>query len=35
MGTRDKMREEAAAAKPEEEQSKGPGNMDTVLHSER
>ena len=37
MGTRDKMREEliATAAKPEEEHSKGPGNMDTALHSER
>lgn len=35
MGTRDKTREEAAAAEPEEEHRKGPGNMDTVLHSER
>jgi len=35
MGTRDKMREEAAAVKPEEEHSKGPGNMETGLHSER
>ena len=34
MGTREKMKEEAAS-KPEEDHSKGPGNLETALYSER